>query len=54
MTIVTKAALLAKLRELQRDGDPESAHIEVDKALLVFIADPEVTKAFEAITRWYA
>lgn len=50
---MSRDQLLAKLRAL-RGGDPESDHLEADRALLEFIADPEVTVAFNAIDRWYA
>ena len=49
---LTKAALINRLREV--GNDPESAHVKADVLLLLYIDDPEVTKAFEAIDKWYA
>ena len=45
--------LVAKL-ELLLGHDPEEAHAEADRLLLVFINDKRVAKAFEAIEKWYA
>ena len=47
-------ALLAKLRDLAESGDPEIAHYDADCALLDYIGDSEIAKAYEAIQRWYA
>lgn len=49
-----KTELLALLEALQNSGDTEAAHIDADEALLKFIADPEVTEAYEQIDKWYA
>jgi hypothetical protein len=51
---MTNDELLDRLRELGESDDPEDAHYEADRALLAFIADDAVTKAFEAIDKWYA
>lgn len=45
--------LLATLRDLTND-DPENAHLSADQALLAYINDPEITRAFEAVPKWYA
>jgi len=50
----SRGRLLARLKECQQNGDHESAHCEADDALLEFINDDEVTKAFNAIEKWYA
>lgn len=49
---MTKEELIAKLQDLQ--GDTESNHVEADALLLKFINDPEITKAFCKIDKWYA
>jgi hypothetical protein len=54
-----RAALLAALQEILRQHDDreistEQAHRDADAALLAYINDLEVTRAFEAIERWYA
>lgn len=47
--------LLVRLRELHGpSGDIEAQHSIADQALLDYIADPEITEAYEAIERWYA
>lgn len=55
-----KKAVLAAMSEIQRQHDAremstEQAHRDAAAALLAFIDDlVEVTRAFEAIERWYA
>ncbi len=61
---MTKAQLIKRLQELARgakgwewnkEGEsPESAHINADTALLKYIGDKEVAKAFYSINKWYA
>lgn len=50
---LTRDELLARLRELKDHDDPERGHYEADELLLQFIADDEIRRAFEVITRWY-
>lgn len=33
---------------------PEGDHVEADKLLLEYINDPEVTRLFNEIEKWYA
>ncbi len=50
-----KAALLLKLKLCaQMTSDKEAAHLNADEDLLKFIDDPDVTKAFKSIKKWYA
>ena len=52
-----KIALLEMLANCLRrneDGDTESIHMEADAALLDYINDKDITKAFHAIYKWYA
>ena len=53
--VTKKGLLLGELRRLSEVSkeDPLVAHVDADNALLAFIADPEVTAAFNAIKRWY-
>ncbi|HEY4508256.1 MAG TPA: hypothetical protein VJJ55_01215 [Candidatus Paceibacterota bacterium] len=61
---MTKEELIKRLRELaesakgwewDKDGEsPEGAHVKADSALLAYIGDDEVTKAFNSIHKWYA
>lgn len=53
---MTLKALLTELKRLKAISitDPEHAHILADQALIKYIDDPETTKAFHAIDRWYA
>lgn len=44
--------LLASLAE--PDGDLEITHWDADKALIEFIADPEIAAAYERVGKWYA
>ena len=48
---IDKNTLLSILKN--RD-DPESDHLDADKALLKYINDPEITKAFNDIKKWYS
>lgn len=49
-----RATLLTILADCAQSGDPEIAHIEADKALLKYIGDEEISRAFYAIKMWYA
>lgn len=51
---ITRDELLAKLRELARDGDYEVAHIKADELLVKYIDDSEIEAAYDAIGKWYA
>jgi len=51
---MTKEELLAKLAECAENSDTEIAHVNADEALLAFINDSEITKAFDSVPRWYA
>jgi len=46
-----KNKLLLTLRSLVNSDDPEYDHRAADRALLDYINDPEVTKAFENIKK---
>lgn len=46
--------LLKKLKELQTDGDTESAHSDADSALIAFIGDDEIREEYNKIDKWYA
>ncbi len=51
---ITKADLIAKLRELSDSADTEGAHESADGLLLAYINDADVSAAYEAINKWYA
>jgi len=52
---MSKDELLALLHRLAKeDKDNEYDHMDADKALLDYINDPAVTRAFEDIGKWYA
>jgi len=51
---VTKEELLATLRGLAKMSDIRRTHEEADAALLKYINDPAVTRAFKRIDKWYA
>jgi hypothetical protein len=50
---IDRDELLFRLRECI-DWDNETAHIYADSALLDFVDDEEVTRAFNNIEKWYA
>ena len=52
--MLTREDLLAKLKAYAKYDDEELAHVEADKALLEFINDVDIQKAFDAIDKWYA
>lgn len=54
MTIEELLIGLDYLRRHNSSGDVEVNHIEADRFLLDYINDERVTKAFEAINKWYA
>ena len=57
---MTRDEALRQLRELvegQRTAklnDPEEEHAQADHVLLELISDPEISRAFDAIEKWYA
>ena len=51
---MTRDELLADLRRAQELDDTEAAHAWADDALLDYINDPEVTRAYGDIKKWYA
>jgi glycolate oxidase FAD binding subunit len=50
---LTKAQLLQVLRDCEK-ADPEAGHSQADTALVDFINDDEIRRAYERITKWYA
>ena len=54
---MTKDELIQRLNFIAFGGlrdDEEVMHVKADEALLEYINDPEVTKAFDSIDKWYA
>jgi len=51
---MTKDELLERLRACAKNGDTEIAHSDADDALIEYINDPEITEAYEAVSKWYA
>lgn len=53
---MTKKDLIKKLHEIYAspEGDYEEMHVEADTALIEFIDDKEITKAYDRIGKWYA
>ena len=49
---MTKEELIKKLEEL--DEGPEENHQLADRALLDYIDDPDIRKAWQAIGKWFA
>ena len=49
-----KERLLDELARCAALTDIEVAHSDADDALIAYIDDPEVTVAYEQITKWYA
>jgi hypothetical protein len=52
--VLSRDELLAELQSLSQPGDIEVQHALADQALLDYINDSEITKAFDAIPKWYA
>lgn len=50
---MTREELLVRLRAARAE-DEETGHVDADEALLEYIDDPEVTRLFEALPKWYA
>jgi len=48
--------LVARLKEIHADPtlDTEEEHVAADQALVEFINDAEVARAYDAISKWYA
>ena len=53
---MTKQELVSILTKLYNDGDydQEEAHIDADNALIDYIDDVEIQKAYSRIGKWYA
>lgn len=51
---MTKKQLLDKLKSCLEYYDIEKSHSDADEALLNFINDPEITKAYNKLEKWYA
>lgn len=56
MKEISLEALIHSLDCLSKktSGDRRTDHIEADRLLLAYINDEEVTKAYDAIHKWYA
>jgi len=52
--MITKEALIAKLKDLSEHYDTEAAHVRADDALIEFINDEEISAAYNNISKWYA
>lgn len=48
-----KEKLLKELEELKKLANIEIAHLEADEAIINFISDKDITKAFESIKKCY-
>ncbi len=53
-TEMPKERLLTVLKNIKEQADVEEGHILADRALLDFIADPEIEAVFSAVSRWYS
>lgn len=52
---MTKAQLIKRLKQLTDDqSDVEGNHASADRALVAFINDPEVTRLYGELKKWYA
>jgi len=51
---MAREELIAAMKALDNDGDVEANHFELDRLLLKFIDDAEVTAIFHSIDKWYA
>lgn len=51
---MTKEQLLEELTACAAMSDKEAAHSAADFALLRFINDPDISKAFTDLKLWYA
>jgi hypothetical protein len=50
---MTRDELIELLKSCQ-SGDEEANHSRVDRALLEYINDSEITELFESMSKWYA
>ena len=51
---MNKEELIAKLNEFAETFDTEVGHSRADDALIEFINDEDISKAYNAISKWYA
>lgn len=52
--VMSKDELLQILSASAKNDDTEDAHADADNALIVYIADKDITKAYEEIHKWYS
>ncbi len=50
---MTKEQLVKLLTKYAEDDNWERAHGDADDALIAYINDPEIRKAFDAVGKWY-
>ena len=51
---MSKEELIARLEHIAENHDTEAAHALADAALIEYINDSEIEKAYEAVDKWYA
>jgi len=51
---MTRQELLERLKEINENSDTEGGHIEADEALIEYINDEDIKKAYDDIRKWYA
>jgi hypothetical protein len=50
----TRESILAFMCDNRDADDPESVHADLDRLLLAYVDDEEITAAFEEMTLWYS
>lgn len=51
---MTKEELIKRLKELPKSCDTETAHLNADNLLILYINDADIMEAYHAINKWYA
>lgn len=51
---MTREEVLAVLKDCAEDDDTEGAHYDADQALLKYLGDGEVERAYRAVSKWYS
>ena len=51
---MTKEQLIAKLESIRLEHGTELGHVFADEALLEYINDEDISKAYDAVPKWYS
>jgi hypothetical protein len=51
---MTKKEAIEKLKAAAKTFDADTAHRDADDILVQYIKDPQITRAYKAVPKWYS